>query len=172
MKQEVLRWIDILLGSALSLLGFSSCEIIEPRSEYGSPHANYQILGTATDESGTPVKGIKVKPLHGWWHDDLEEEARTWASENGQPFDEAYHGIFYTDAKGKVLISTYADAWEEGEWRIALVDPDGPENGGSFAVDTLYQKDLDIVKTSDGKGWVTGEYTIRFERKLKRVQED
>ena len=65
MKARLIHWYEVVAGAILSLLGFTGCEsildIVEPRAEYGMPHANYQIVGTVTEEeTGNPVEGIKV----------------------------------------------------------------------------------------------------------------
>ena len=124
--------------------------------------------GTVTDNDGNPLPGIKVKPLMGWWSDDVE---KYWGNSEDDP---RYYGVFHTDADGKVEVITSLDAWdaENEDIRIAFEDEDGPQNGGSFARDTLFRKDLDIQKVSDGDGhWLEGKYQIDFQKKLSPEDE-
>ena len=65
MKVRFNRWYNAVLTALLSMLGFS-CSLDEPDEygstpvEYGTPHADYILKGTVTDEAGTPIKGIKT----------------------------------------------------------------------------------------------------------------
>ena len=65
MKVRFNRWYNAVLTALLSMLGFS-CSLDEPDEygstpvEYGTPHADYILKGTVTDEVGAPIKGIKT----------------------------------------------------------------------------------------------------------------
>ena len=172
-------FVSKIYRSLLALLGFTACSTspwdeplnmygARPAPEYGTPHVNYVIRGTVTDNDGNPLPGIKVKPLMGWWSDDVE---KYWGNSEDDP---RYYGVFHTDADGKVEVITSLDAWdaENEDIRIAFEDEDGPQNGGSFARDTLFRKDLDIQKVSDGDGhWLEGKYQIDFQKKLSPEEE-
>ena len=64
-----------LLGIFMSLLGFSGCGKIGIfREEYGSPYANFKLLGDVKDMKGNPIRGIRVV------YDRLPED-ETWQVE-------------------------------------------------------------------------------------------
>ena len=143
---------------ALSMLGFASCSIpapwdepvdmyAPPVAEYGVPTVSYIIRGTVTNKEGNPLSGIKVKTL--------------WEGINGER-------VSHTDSNGQVEVKTSLYSWDaDGDIRIAFEDEDGPENGGAYARDTLFKKDLKIEKTSNGDGhWLMGEYKIEFKKEL------
>ena len=75
MKVRFNRWYNAVLTALLSMLGFS-CSLDEPDEygstpvEYGTPHADYILKGTVTDEAGTPIKGIKTS-LKEVYKDDI-----------------------------------------------------------------------------------------------------
>lgn len=55
---KVSAWI---MSAAMTMLGFSSCEnLIEPKCEYGTPHAKYTVKGRVTNEQGVAIPGIEV----------------------------------------------------------------------------------------------------------------
>ena len=151
MTARLIHWYEVVAGAILSLLGFTGCEsildIVEPRAEYGMPHANYQIVGTVTEEeTGNPVEGIKVtfKVL------------------------DSPRATFITDKNGKIDESLIE--WPEGEnLKFIFEDIDGPENGGQFQKDSLERKDFQVEFKEDKlSGWHRGDYNISFEAKLKK----
>lgn len=157
MKAKVKHLFELISGAVLSLLGFSSCntfvEIIEPRAEYGMPHATFKIIGEVkAADSGKPVEGIVVKFSRG-------SEEPSWEE-----------GTFNSDKDGKVDGSL--QAWpSDKDIMLTFEDVDGPENGGQFARDTLRASDLKIEFVEDKKSsWHRGVYTITFEEKLKKAE--
>ncbi len=72
MKKIALKTYGKILAIILSFFGLSSCEIIEPRVEYGTPSADYIVNGKVSDKiTNQPIKGIgvivpnRVYPKHG-----------------------------------------------------------------------------------------------------------
>ena len=66
MKVRFNRWYNAVLTTLLSMLGYG-CSFEEPMDmygtavmEYGVPNADYIVMGQVTDETGTPVQGIKT----------------------------------------------------------------------------------------------------------------
>ena len=92
-KVSVLRRIA---GAVVGILGFAACEegILDPDNYknddlcmYGSPHADFRALGSATDEGGNPISGIRVVLHKEWsWRDTFVE-----------------NDTLYTDSKGEFL---------------------------------------------------------------------
>lgn len=59
MKKIALKTYGKILAFILSFFGLSSCEIIEPRVEYGTPSADYIVKGKVSDKfTNQPIKGI------------------------------------------------------------------------------------------------------------------
>ena len=133
----------------LAILGFGavSCSLFMKKM-YGSPYVELDIKGTVTDQKGNPIPGILVTIP------EFSPEQKT-------------------DASGKVELSTtLGGTIQLQEFNIVFKDIDGPQNGGTFATDTLYNKDMEIKKVSDGHGdWHEGSYEVVFEKKL-RPRED
>lgn len=140
------------MGAILTFLGLGGCSeisnIIEPRDEYGMPHANYKIIGKVTAEDGSPIPGIKVK------YSRLE-----YTDDNGvKQYYESDDNEFLTDKDGKV--NTRANDWSTApkEITITLEDIDGEANGGGFQGRVLSEDELSIDFEN---------FTISFAAKLK-----
>ena len=152
MKAKVRHLFEMISGAILSLLGFTSCEIIEPRGEYGSPYATFKVDGDVkAADTGKPIEGVVVK----FFQDKTVPE---WFYE------------FQSDKDGKVdELLTHLFPTEKGIM-LTFEDVDGQEHGGLFAPDTLEAKDLTIRFVEDKKsGWHKGDYYVSFEAKLKKA---
>lgn len=161
MKARIKHLYEIIAGAILSFLGFTSCEIIGPDmygpligpAEYGMPHATFKLIGkVSAEDSGNPIEGIKVK-------------FRQKLSDNDDNVNE------FETASGKDgKVNTSFTEWPDAEnIELTFEDVDGEENGGSFAPDTLRQKDLNIEFVKDNNSsWHRGKYTISFDAKLKK----
>lgn len=147
MKTRIKRIWTAILGSILSLLGFSAC--FEMRAEYGCPHADFTVIGEATSE-GKPVPGIRVV-----------------IAPNG--FDTQYvHGdTLYTDANGRVQREMETVGISES-MAVKFEDVDGPENG-SFKTKVLKEDQLERVQTRKGDGkWYDGAFTVTAKAELEK----
>ena len=119
-----------------------------PAAEYGVPHVNLVIGGTVSDPDGNPIPGIKVTTLD-WQSGKVSQK---------------------TDAEGKVEMNT--SLWALEQFYIAFQDIDEAENGGTFAADTLYYKDLEIKQIGEAEGgWLVGTYQVDFDHKLKPAED-
>lgn len=125
MKRQGIKLFDKIIATLLALIGceaaFTSCEYGPLMVEYGSPHANFQIKGTITAPDGKPVKGIRINGLYPSSQPDSigvhysDYSPQTFSDDNGQ----------------------YVLRVEGGDMLLSVTDVDGPENGGSFATDTI-----------------------------------
>lgn len=123
--------------SALGLASLPACDLINPQPcMYGTPSADYKVMGKVTDESGSPIEGIKVYSTK----EPLNE--RTSTSNKDGNFE---HSV-------KVVRDPFLMVFE---------DVDGDLNGGQFKSDTLEFKHEDFVKVKDGEGWYSGEFEIK-----------
>lgn len=124
MKRGIVKSLDKLIAAVLALLGcgvaFSGCEYGPLPCEYGSPQANYRVKGTITAPDGQPVKGIRVEG-HYVLPDSIQEDV-----------DAAYFAYTSSNDEGKYALRV--DGWP---MRLVVSDPDGAENGGAFAPDTI-----------------------------------
>lgn len=148
MKAKIKHIWTSLIGSILSLLGFSSCDTwqaIFPADEYGCPSASYKVTIEVTDEDGAPIKGIKV-----------ESSAMTSGTTGSD-------GVFYEE-----LGFVFPRSPE-----YILTDVDGPENGGCFQSDTLKFEDFDSDQIGQGDGhWFSGTYALSATAKLKKTADN
>ena len=123
----------------LAMLGFSvaSCRVM-----YGSPEildwGIVNIKGTVIDSEGNPIPGIQVK-------DSYTDISST------------------TDASGEMEMSV-EHVWNQ-EFDLCFEDPDGPENGGTFARDTLFYKDMNIRQVG------ARTFELNFKKKLHPAQD-
>ena len=161
MKVRFNRWYNAVLTALLSMLGFS-CSLDEPDEygstpvEYGTPHADYILKGTVTDEAGTPIKGIKtsLKEID-------KDDTGTYV-----------FGIdsMQTNESGNYQLKNRGMPYDNRK-KLVVEDIDGEANGGEFLNDTL---DIDYdkaVKIEEGDHhWYVGKYEVATDVRLKKKQ--
>ena len=147
------RLIRTIGTGLLGILGFSSCDIISPKAEYGSPNCDFKMDITVVDESGNPLKDIKVTPV-------LIPGQRQDGSEIREPLR-----TVSTDASGKASDGINIP-YITNTVRVLFEDTDGDLGGGAFRNDS---SDFKPVQTKKGdKKWYSGEYTISGTKTLKK----
>ena len=159
MKVRFNRWYNAVLTALLSMLGFS-CSLDEPDEygstpvEYGTPHADYILKGTVTDEAGTPIKGIKTS---------LKEISK----------DDTGTYVFgidsiQTNESGNYQLKNSGMPYDK-RIKLFVEDIDGEANGGEFLNDTL---DIDYgkaVEVEEGDHhWYDGKYEVTTDVRLKK----
>ncbi len=154
MKTKIYRLYGAVLSVLLSVLGFSSCSKEEMMEEYGSPHADFIMQGTVTDEQGNEINGILVSAER---YQDFND-GRYWFNLFSKKTD--YFGEYYLYFEN-LLGSKYT--------KLIVQDVDGEANGGEFASDTL---DIDYesaeqIKKGDGN-WYEGTFRITQNIQLKK----
>ena len=160
MKVRFNRWYNTVLTALLSIIGYGCSSSDDPEyiCMYGTPHADYQFSGTVTDESGSPVSGIKVsaKNVYRRYDSTLIE---TYGVDST-----------LTDSKGKYAVEGEAFLGEH-ILKLIVEDLDGEANGGNFMNDTI---DIDFdnakkVKEPDKDDyWSDGTFAITQDIKLKK----
>lgn len=160
MKVRFNRWYNAVLTALLSIIGYGCSSSDDPEyiCMYGTPHADYQFMGTVTDESGSPVSGIKVsaKNVYRRYDSTLIE---TYGVDST-----------LTDSKGKYAVEGEAFLGEH-ILKLIVEDLDGEANGGNFMNDTI---DIDFdnakkVKEPDKDDyWSDGTFAITQDIKLKK----
>ena len=165
MKVRFNRWYNAVLTALLSMLGFS-CSLDEPDEygstpvEYGAPHADYILKGTVTDETGTPVQGIKTS-----LKEVYKDEGHIYGMDSIQTNPSGNYQFTY-----RLGSDFYGKPHEIGEHiKLIVEDIDGEANGGEFLSDTL---DIDYnkaVKVGEGDNhWYAGKYEVTTDVKLKK----
>ena len=141
------KWI---LGLLMGLLGFAGCGKIGIfRKEYGSPYAEYKLLGDVKDEKGNPIRGIRVV------YDRFPEKEVTWGKDT-----------LYTDSRGH-FEKQLPDDMLYTDTEIRFDDVDGEANG-SYRSKVLSDKEMEIVQTKKGdKNWYGGAFTIHADAVLE-----
>ena len=159
MKVRFNHWYNAVLTALLSMLGFS-CSLDEPDEygstpvEYGTPHADYILKGTVTDEAGTPIKGIKtsLKEID-------KDDTGTYV-----------FGIdsIQTNESGNYQLKNSGMPYDK-RIKLFVEDIDGEANGGEFLNDTL---DIDYgkaVEVEEGDHhWYDGKYEVTTDVRLKK----
>ena len=163
MKNRIHRAIMGLLGFSAACTPFAKLygsppvpEYGAPEPEYGTPYVELVVKGMVTDPDGKPVSGIQVRPFYRY-------------DGGGKDYP---GGKFLTDAAGVLEKTLYETYGTPEVLNFAFEDLDGPENGGRFAKDTVYNKDLDIKKVDAGSdNWSDGKFEVIFEKKLRPAED-
>ena len=154
MKRFLKKFLSVFGPAVVSALGFAGCEIIPiGRVEYGCPSADFKVDISVTDESGNPLKDIKVTPVFLY-----TSVNKNYLGQDMPPktIREELPALA-TDESGKAL-NMYSLLNVSKDVRLIFEDVDGELNGGSFAKDSV---DLAAVKTKNGdNNWYAGEWTV------------
>lgn len=148
MKTNHANILNRILVAVLALLGFSACgEKEESWAEYGCPNAKYRVRGSVTDESNTPIKGIRISVKYVWADNDMGKPVFT--DENGE-FDTEPLYVF------------------PAPFNLIIEDVDGEDNGGKFKTKEVSSKDMSVKETEKGSGWYEGAYDYTADVKLEK----
>lgn len=157
MKLESANFVNRILAAMLALLGFASCgkdntDIGDIPVEYGTPYVDYQIKGTVTDNSSTPIKDIKV--VVSYIPQTTKDDITVYTDANGR-FSAPYKHYFHVD-----------------DPTVTFEDTDGEENGGLFKTATLNVKDMEKTQLPVDKDnhWCIGSYELNADVKLEKEE--
>lgn len=146
MKKSFAKLTAAIGPALLTMLGFSGCEDVNGRCEYGTPNCDFKVDLTVVDENGKGIKGIRVAP---------SEQRLTYGKD-----------ALYTDETGKA-VGNYDQAWPYDEVKFYFDDVDGEANG-SFKRDSLTVK---AEKLKGGSGnWYEGEFALKGTKTLKKEE--
>lgn len=144
--RKFLKGTNWALAGLLSFLGFSGCDIIG-RVEYGTPHAEYEVEGTITNEAGKNIPDIQVKLAQGKRGGYIESGITVKTDEMG------HYSASVTTFPGKDFV-------------MIVTDTDG-ETNGSYASDTIAVRFEEKDYYKKGKGWFEGAARKKVDIKLK-----
>lgn len=133
----------------MSILGFGGCEKISIfREEYGSPYADFKLLGDVKDTRGNPIRGIRVVY-------DRSPEDETWGRDT-----------LYTDQNGH-FAKHLPDFMLSTNTVVRFDDVDGGANG-SYRSKVITYQEMEVVQTKKGdKKWFEGAFTIKADAVLE-----
>ncbi len=143
MKSRIVFIWKHLAVAILGALGFSSCGegVLDPDkgqeilAMYGSPYADFKLLGTVKDEAGEPIEGIRVAVRREW-------------SRAGNPIIGYEADTIFTDSKGGYLLEKRI--WPTvPDLTVVFEDIDGVEHGGEFKPAEL-KPDVKYAEESTG----------------------
>ncbi|MCR5498325.1 MAG: radical SAM-associated putative lipoprotein [Paludibacteraceae bacterium] len=151
MKKDLLKLLNMLLASVLSIMGFPSCGDKESTDEngveYGTPTAEFVFRGTVTDLEGNALPNVKVS--HVYEHTYGDYVARHEDS------------LTSTDREGNYNAMCRHVYWKDGE-RLVFSTEDGAY------VDTLMNySDLAPLKGGNGK-WFVGRSENTLDIKMNK----
>ena len=156
MKAALGRGWKWLLGIFMGILGFSGCGKLGIfRVEYGTPNADFKLVGEVKDANGKGIEGIRVVFTP---HPDAPQEQQEWQSDT-----------LYSDAQGHFQKDRLKHGWPDGakDSAVRFEDVDGTAHG-TFKTKVLTASELTIKQTKDGdKHWYSGEYTIQADAVLE-----
>lgn len=162
MKVRFNRWYNAVLTALMSLIGYGCSSSDDPWGGglcmYGTPHADYQFMGTVNDESGSPVKGIKVAAKN------------VYRSQDGAVVDTYGVDSTQTDGSGKYAFETQRFI-SDPDLKLIVEDIDGEANGGAFKSDTIdinFDKAKKVKEPDKGDSWSSGTFAITQDIKLKK----
>jgi putative lipoprotein (rSAM/lipoprotein system) len=148
MPSRYLHFVNALISGCLTLLGFS-CDLVNPRMEYGTPNAKFIINGTVTsEETEDPVKNIRVVIKRDTTHSNNWVPDTTFTDKDGK--------YKYTDEGAFPVDQTYS---------IQFQDIDNLTNGYFENMDTTVE--FKNPEFSHGNGhWYEGETNKEFDIQL------
>ncbi len=153
------KWVVL---SLLSIIGFSSCDTIQQKVEYGCPNADYTTKGSIFDEAGKPLKDIKITSTSGIKINDSTWYWNTYDMPTGKSDDKGNYSL---------TVSQYPP-YSENKYVIKTVfeDIDGESNGGSFEKDSIIAGCKDsFTQISKQEGtWYMGEFELKKDMILKK----
>ncbi len=150
MKNTSLKFFDKLLMALMGLFPFfSGCD--EPREMYGTPTADYHLLGTVTDSlTNAPVQNIRVS---------LQDPNNPYSPKD----------TTYTDVAGKYSFSFQAFPYESIPYSLKAEDIDGALNGGIYLTEEgLTEVTATSLDKSKANGWYSGKITATKDFKLNK----
>ncbi len=155
MKKIALKTYGKLLALILSFFGLSSCEIIEPRVEYGTPSADYLVKGKVTNiDTEKPIEGIGI----------IVPNKNQYIRSD----------TVYTNAQGEYKIELiHAFPYHNEKMKVIAKDLDGEKNG-IFYADSIEVSFSAKDQTKKGSGgWYDGRYEKSEQNfKLKEVKNE
>ena len=161
MKVRFNRWYNAVLTALMSIIGYG-CSSDDSWGGglcmYGTPHADYQFMGTVTDESGSPVKGIKIAAKN------------VYRSQDGAVVDTYGVDSTQTDGLGKYAFESRRFV-SDPDLKLIVEDIDGEANGGAFKSDTIdidFDKAKKVKEANKDDSWSSGTFAITQDIKLKK----
>lgn len=153
MKKRCNKIFGWIISGMLSLLGFSSCDIIPDMPlEYGTPNANYTVKGKVTDHANKPIQGIEVTIKRSGLPVDDPFNSKTLASDTKGEFSNEFKGEFPRD-----IVFT-----------LTFTDIDGVQNGEfNTKQESVEIKSSELKGRSSGwfAGSATKEVTVKLDSK-------
>lgn len=127
-----------LLAAAFCSCALGETDVMSSLDE--EPVANYQVMGTVSDEAGAPVYGIRVIADYSSSTDTL-----------------------YTDREGR--FSKFLSAPRVAMFSLTFTDVDGQANGGGFKPKTL---DVKPFRTEMASGLRGGSFIVSADVVMER----
>ena len=129
MKKKFIKVSSYVLTLALSALGLTSCDKINPPCMYGSPSADFAISGKVTDRENKPIQNIEISTKY---------------------------ITTQTDVNGDYLLNI--DRGFPNDFEVTFTDIDGSENGSFETKETLEIFEESDYVGRDGS-WYKGKVT-------------
>ena len=156
LNHSFLKKFNAALVALLGVFGFSSCDIINPSLEYGTPYAAYQVKGNVIDKAtGQAIRGIKVQILN--HSEPIPPDAATFYF---------FQNADTTDVNGNFEILLHDFPRRNDMPLFAHVsDIDSIENGW-FNDNVIELEMQNFERTKPANGWFNGEFTKNISVKL------
>lgn len=152
-KKRFSLYYQFLYAWLLTILGFqTSCEVITPRAEYGSPHAKFKINGKINNAStNKAIEGIQIAMFEQYLSADTTML---------YPLDST---LSHTDGFYELISNSFAS---NVIFKIVVKDIDGELNGAYSNIDTLVEF-VDPQFTGGDGSWYYGEASKQINITLK-----
>ena len=137
-----------ILNFLLTILGFTGCNIIGGRCEYGTPYVEFKVKGVVTDGKN-PIENVKVKLMQTY-----QEYEYDWDKPDT------------TDSQGRFEIKSGYDIFDTLRFKVVASDLDDNYQNDTADVE-FYWKEFSGKKKKDN--WYSGsaEKTVNFTLKEK-----
>ena len=157
LNRKFIKGTNWALAGLMSFLGFSSCEkarmdMYGTPAEYGTPHAEYAILGRVTDADGNALEGIRVAVADHNPFNSIEINDTLYTKENGS-FEYSHFGFPTKDSiniKMKFEDVSEKVSFETDSTTVTFLNPE----------------------LQGGKGWFEGKAEKEVNIKLRRKESE
>ena len=146
MKRFVLKTYGKIVAWILTALGlYTSCDIIEPRVEYGTPTADFVVKGNVSDaQNQQPIENMAVIRKSNW-----------------HPYG---NDTVKTDAGGNYELNFSETTFGPEDMVVYTSDIDN----GVYQSDTIRIKVSELKQTEKRKNWYNGKFEGKADFKLVR----
>jgi putative lipoprotein (rSAM/lipoprotein system) len=162
MKKKFIKCSNWILSGILSILGFSSCYLVNPPLlEYGTPSATYTVKGAVVNKANSaPIPGIRVAYYPLVWDNDLYGPSPMYGRES--------NAYVITGPAGDFKLSSDFFPSSNNAITVFAEDIDGEING-LFQSEKFLVSFINAEHSGKTGNWYYGESTVTTTLQLTEI---